>query len=259
MSINMGSLCKQSLSICPKSNKAFVHLWQGGDSVLCHMRSHLFLSVPANMRPLWGIFLPSHCLLFYAHLKKNTFEERTLYFPSHLFLPANMWPLSGIFLPLHSLSFSKSIGNMSAGFYMKSLSWRFFWFLQQSSFCLALARSQSLCYEADKSQILVRNAGLRVCMLHSVYSRRDIILMPIDDYIPKIKPISNVSRTQSSWSTRNMFTFSKAIHFCGCIFIFTTKYNHKVHTKEKLQLHLWIIQMFRQTWIDIGSHQLTLI
>ena len=198
----LGVQCQSIWEACVNNPRVFVqkatkllYTCDRGGSVLCHMRSHLFLSVPANMRPLWGIFLPLHCLLFYAHLKKNTFEERTFYFPSHLFLPTNMWPLSGIFLPLHCLSFSKSIGNMSAGFYMKSLSWRFFWFLQQSSFCLALARSQSLCYEADKSQILVRNAGLRVCMLHSVYSRRDIISMQIDDYIPKIKPISNVSRT----------------------------------------------------------------
>ena len=170
MSINMGSLCKQSLSICPKSNKAFVHLWQGG-ALFCVTCGATFFS---RSQPICGHSGASFCLRivcsFMRIWKKNTFEERTLCFPSHLFLPANMWPLSGIFLLLHC--FSKSIGNMSAGFYMKSLSWRFFWFLQQSSFCLALARSQSLCYEADKSQILVRNAGLRVCMLHSVYSRR---------------------------------------------------------------------------------------
>ena len=209
MSINMGSLCKQSLSICLKSNKAFVHLWQGGLCSVSHAKPPFSLGPSQYAATLGHLFTLALFALLCAFEKKNTFEERTLYFPSHLFLPANMWPLSGIFLLLHC--FSKSIGNMSAGFYMKSLSWRFFWFLQQSSFCLALARSQSLCYEADKSQILVRNAGLRVCMLHSVYSRRDIISMPIDDYIPKIKPILNVSRNQGSSSTRNMWNIFVAV------------------------------------------------
>ena len=60
--------------------------------------------------------------------------------------------------------FKPRIGNMSAGFYMKR--GRFFGVLQ-SSFCF----SQILCYEADKSQILVRNSQeSRVHNLHSLYS-----------------------------------------------------------------------------------------
>ena len=69
-----------------------------------------------------------------------------------------MWPLSGIFLPPHCLSFS----NRGSEICRTDFIWtepereRFFEVLQ-SSFCL----SQILCYEADKSQILVRNASLK--------------------------------------------------------------------------------------------------
>ena len=192
-----------------KATKLLYTCDKGGLCSVSHAKPPFSLGPSQYAATLGHLFtLALFALLCAFEEEKNTFEERTLSFPSHLFLPANMWPL---FLLLHCLSFSKSIGNMSAGFYMKSLSWRFFWFLQQSSFCLALARSQSLCYEADKSQILVRNAGLRVCMLHSVYSRRDIISMPIDDYIPKIKPILNVSRNQGSSSTRNMWNIFVAV------------------------------------------------
>ena len=177
----LGVQCQSIWEACVNNPWVFVqkatkllYTCDKGGALFCVTCEATFFS---RSQPICGhsgaSFYPRIVCSFMRIWKKYTFEERTLYFPSHLFLPANMWPLSGIFLLLHC--FSKSIGNMSAGFYMKSLSWRFFWFLQQSSFCLALARSQSLCYEADKSQILVRNAGLRVCMLHSVYSRMDII------------------------------------------------------------------------------------
>ena len=75
----------------------------------------------------------------------------------HLFLsaqPANMWPLSGIFLPAHCLSFWNRGSEICRPriLYEPSPRERFFGVLQ-SSFCF----SQILCYEADKSQILVRN------------------------------------------------------------------------------------------------------
>ena len=92
----------------------------------------------------------------------------------HLFLsaqPANMWPLSGIFLPAHCLSFS----NRGSEICRLDFIWRarergeVFFGVLQSSFCF----SQILCYEADKSQILVRNPhGSRVHYLHSFYSNK---------------------------------------------------------------------------------------
>ena len=88
----------------------------------------------------------------------------------HLFLsaqPANMWPLSGIFLPEHCLSF----WNRGSEICRPDFIWRArergrFFGVLQSSFCF----SQILCYEADKSQILVRNPQESTHNLHSVYS-----------------------------------------------------------------------------------------
>ena len=79
----LGVQCQSIWEACVNNPWVFVqkatkllYTCDRGGSVLCHMRSHLFLSVPANMRPLWGIFLPSHCLLFYAHLKKIHFWRK---------------------------------------------------------------------------------------------------------------------------------------------------------------------------------------
>ena len=99
-----------------KSLKAFVHLWQGGLCSVVTCEATFFFSA-ANMWPLSGIFLPSHCLSFWNR-GSEICRPRILYEPS----PRE----------------------------------RFFGVLQ-SSFCF----SQILCYEADKSQILVRNASLK--------------------------------------------------------------------------------------------------
>ena len=88
----LGVQCQSIWEACVNNPWVFVqkatkllYTCDRGGSVLCHMRSHLFLSVPANMRPLWGIFLPSHCLLFYAHLKKKLLKKELYTFQAIFF------------------------------------------------------------------------------------------------------------------------------------------------------------------------------
>ena len=125
-----GMLCKQPLDICPKKASKHLYTCDKGDSVPF-----------SDVKPPFSLSAPS---------------------------PANMWPLSGIFLPSHCLSFWNRGSEICRPriLYEPSPRERFFGVLQ-SSFCF----SQILCYEADKSQILVRNPQeSRVHNLHSLYS-----------------------------------------------------------------------------------------
>ena len=78
MSINMGSLCKQSLSICLKSNKAFVHLWQGG-ALFCVTCEATFFS---RSQPICGHSGASFCpriVCSFMRIWKKTLLKKELY------------------------------------------------------------------------------------------------------------------------------------------------------------------------------------
>ena len=171
MSINVACLCKQPLDICPKKASKHLYTCDKGDSV------------------------PS------SHVK-----------PPFSLGAANMWPLSGIFLPSHCLSFS----NRGSEICRTDFIWtepereRFFEVLQ-SSFCL----SQILCYEADKSQILVRNASLKSPQsAFSIFKHEgDILNKGISLYTLNIEYLIKIFKHQGYFKNRHWVHIPPTI-FC---------------------------------------------